>query len=94
MNDLYRSKVVEIHAWQWLLDNGEEEPPMWIDEALSKWPDIGGILVEPEPYPRLYIATLEDVETVTQGYWIIQGLEGELYPCKDSVFRAKYEPAT
>lgn len=25
------------------------------------------------------------------GDWLIRGVEGELYPCKDSVFRRTYE---
>lgn len=28
------------------------------------------------------------------GDWIITGVEGERYPCKDSIFRATYEEAT
>ena len=29
---------------------------------------------------------------VLPGDWIIEGLDGELYPCKDKVFQATYEP--
>ena len=31
--------------------------------------------------------------TAGRGDWIIRGVEGELYPCKDSVFQATYAPA-
>jgi len=27
-----------------------------------------------------------------EGDWIIKGLNGEMYPCKDDIFRATYEP--
>ncbi len=27
------------------------------------------------------------------GDWIIQGVKGELYPCKPDIFEATYEPA-
>jgi hypothetical protein len=27
------------------------------------------------------------------GDWVITGIKGEQYPCKDEVFRATYEPA-
>lgn len=27
------------------------------------------------------------------GDWIITGVKGERYPCKDDIFRAMYEPA-
>ena len=33
-----------------------------------------------------------DNVTVHPGDWIITGVQGEKYPCKDDVFRATYEP--
>jgi hypothetical protein len=41
----------------------------------------------------LRIPTLEGVMEATEGDWIIRGVEGELYPCKDSIFRKTYEEA-
>jgi hypothetical protein len=29
---------------------------------------------------------------VDEGYWLITGVEGEKYPCSDSVFRETYMP--
>jgi len=29
---------------------------------------------------------------VEAGDWVIQGVKGELYPCKDDIFRETYEP--
>lgn len=40
-----------------------------------------------------YVSTLEGPLTIRVGDWLIQGTEGEFYPCKDSVFRRKYEAA-
>ena len=40
----------------------------------------------------LAIETLEGVVTAGPGDWIIKGLEGEYYPCKDSIFKMTYEP--
>jgi len=37
------------------------------------------------------IKTLEGTMTASQGDWIITGLDGELYACKDSIFRRSYE---
>lgn len=37
------------------------------------------------------IHTLEGVMTANPGDWIIRGIKGELYPCKDDIFRATYE---
>jgi len=37
------------------------------------------------------IETLEGVMRANVGDWIIKGLIGEFYPCKDEVFQKKYE---
>lgn len=37
------------------------------------------------------IETLEGVHLVCPGDWIITGVAGEYYPCKDPIFRATYE---
>ena len=45
------------------------------------------------------IKTLEDgsgnmkvTHIATEGDWIIKGVAGEFYACKDSIFRETYEP--
>lgn len=49
--------------------------------------------VEECPYqPGLFsIETLEGKLYVSEGDWIITGVEGERYPCKDSIFQKTYE---
>lgn len=37
-------------------------------------------------------ATLEGVMRGQAGDWVIEGVQGEHYPCKDDIFRATYEP--
>ena len=37
------------------------------------------------------VGTAEGVMHGRTGDWLIRGVEGELYPCKDSVFRRTYE---
>jgi hypothetical protein len=41
---------------------------------------------------RHWVQTLEGPLVAKYGDWIITGTEGERYPCKPSVFAAKYEP--
>lgn len=41
-----------------------------------------------------FVGTLEGDMRVNDGDWIIRGVEGEIYPCKDSIFRATYEKVT
>jgi hypothetical protein len=38
------------------------------------------------------IDTLEGTMFVTPGDWIIEGVEGEFYPCKPAIFEKTYEP--
>ena len=40
----------------------------------------------------LIVETLEGDMRAQIGDWIIKGTKGEYYPCKDDVFRKKYEP--
>lgn len=41
----------------------------------------------------LFIKTLEGEMRADPGDWIIRGVKGEVYPCKDDVFQATYEEA-
>jgi hypothetical protein len=38
-----------------------------------------------------WIDTLEGGHIVCPGDWIVQGVQGELYPCKPDIFEATYE---
>ena len=40
---------------------------------------------------HLDIPTLEGVMTASEGDWIIKGVQGEFYPCRDDIFRQTYE---
>jgi hypothetical protein len=42
--------------------------------------------------PCIRIPTLEGEMTASLGDWIIQGVKGELYPCKPDIFEATYDP--
>lgn len=72
----YRKRPIVIHAEQW-------------------WPDvkIKGVEVTKDDFGyHARIKTLEGTMFVTQGDWIIKGVEGELYPCKPGIFEKTYEP--
>ena len=40
----------------------------------------------------LAIPTREGVMVGVENDWIIKGVKGELYPCKDEIFKLTYEP--
>jgi hypothetical protein len=91
----YRKKPVIVEAWHWLFNDQQESDPTWIIDGLNRWPDMNGLAFEPDHSdgPRISIATLEGVMTAIPGDYIIQGVKGELYPCKPDIFEATYEPA-
>lgn len=99
----FRKKPVVIEATQFIPDRDRYEAvgqvfddvPLWLTEAFGTevvrlLPDLGN--------PFLRIGTLEDgpngeaKHIASPGDWIIRGIAGELYPCKDGIFRDSYEP--
>ena len=91
----FRKKSVTVEAWHNyagdpVIDGapGLASPtPVWFDAASS-----AGQVV-PGPNGSLLILTLEGQMRANVGDWIIQGIKGELYPCKPDIFAATYEPA-
>lgn len=90
----YTKKPITVEAWRWLFTPEQDEPPVWMNDALNHWPDIGGAAFEPyhADGPRISIATLEGVMVARPGDFIIQGVKGEIYPCKPDVFEMSYDP--
>ena len=100
----FRKKPVVIEAWYWAFMPGGQSPPSWVNDALSKWPDAGGIAFWPDgnhgndgsiwaDKPHIAIKTLEGEMIAQPGDWIIRGVMGEIYPCKPDIFAVTYEPA-
>lgn len=86
----FRKKPVVIEAFQWTGDEGQTEDPEWIINALTDggaWFNNRGT-----PQVNIEIATLEGNHIANRGDYIIQGIKGELYPCKPDIFAATYEP--
>jgi hypothetical protein len=78
----YRKKPVVIEAFQWLPDKEANPAPAWLT-ASHHWFDG----------KNLMIGTLEGTMRADPGDWIIQGVKGEIYPCKPDIFEATYEAA-
>ena len=98
----YRKKPVVTEAFQMTRDQryGVAEWPDWLCAAWrgphppSMACITGGTLFIDETDPRrerLLIGTLEGVHEVSWGDFIIQGIQGELYPCKPDIFWATYD---
>jgi len=96
----FRKKPVVIEAFQMTKERRSDNSdwPEWLNAAWNKtWPEPGAVSCEDFPTSngtdRLVIATLEGTHLVSWGDWILQGVKGELYPCKPDIFAATYEPA-
>lgn len=76
----YRKKPVVIEALHFTADTG------W-DEVYEFCPDARPRNAE------LYIKTLEGEMHVSEGDYIIKGVNGEFYPCKPDIFEKSYELA-
>ncbi len=85
----YRKKSVVIEAEQF-----EPTRKPW-PEGVTQWEETTADEVGNVAAVRYHwrISTLEGLMAVRPGDWIITGVEGEHYPCKDSIFRKTYEPA-
>ena len=81
----YKKKPVVIEAFQWY---GEEV--QGFEVSTIELNNYG--LLKFEPIKHLMIPTLEGVMLANIGDWIITGVEGEVYPCKASIFEKTYEP--
>ena len=92
----YRKKPVVVEAYQW--ESWEtslakqHEWPQWLRDATWKAAHDTGSLFALDG--RACIKTLEGAHAVSDGDYIIQGIAGELYPCREDIFHATYEAVT
>jgi hypothetical protein len=94
-----KNKPVIIEAFQMTEERryDNSEWPQWLNEAWNKPVTEEGALfhcadgcLEGDPTP-LFIQTLEGTHKVGWGDFIIQGVSGELYPCKPDIFELTYD---
>jgi hypothetical protein len=80
----YRKRPVEVEAQQLTVENALN---------LSSWCS-GPILWDSQGEAiGVVVPTLEDPLRARIGDWIIQGIAGEFYPCRDDIFQATHELA-
>ncbi|MEU0098274.1 hypothetical protein [Streptomyces sp. NPDC006267] len=83
----YRKLPVEIEAVHLNSDTTPAKVAYWCGGRVAPHPEqnyTGGDLV-------IEIDTLEGTMRAEPGDWIIKGVKGEFYPCRDDIFRATYE---
>jgi hypothetical protein len=80
----FRKRPIEVRAVQWRGGNRDE---------IAAFDPAGRCTVSADG-AHLLIATLEGPLRAAIGDWIIEGVQGEFYPCKPDIFAATYEPSS
>jgi hypothetical protein len=78
----FRKKPVVIEAIRW---DGSVEAL----DAIREWQPACGVAGHEG---QLLIETAEGTLYAARGSWIIQGVAGEIYPCRPDIFAKTYEP--
>ena len=75
-------RPIEIEAVKW---DGSDE----VYELVREWSGNREVKVTNE---QLFVVTLEGTMAANKDEdWIIKGISGEVYPCKNSIFRKTYK---
>ena len=79
----YRKKPIVIDAVQFTEENRDE----WLAliDTHRVWSKEDGSL------DYAIVPTLEGDHRASPGDWIIRGIKGEIYPCREDIFRLTYE---
>jgi len=89
----FRKKPVVIEAVQIDKQMDLSSPEWWANAVQSNAVILHGMGKFTRDEPFVEIETLEGVMRGNRGDWIIQGVNGELYPCKPDIFQLTYEEA-
>jgi hypothetical protein len=85
----FRKKPVVVDAFKY----GKHPAPDWFKEMIADGkakPHVSPHSDNPF-FAYCHIVTLEGTMRADSGDWIIQGIKGEVYPCKPDIFEATYE---
>ncbi len=78
----FRKRPVTIEAMQLIDAASVLDIEEWINSSTT------GYNTNP---PTIWIDTLEGRMTANAGDWIIKGVNGEFYPCRDEIFIKTYQ---
>lgn len=94
-----------IEAWQWNFNENQEEPPIWINDALCRWPAKNSMAFWPDgnynpedvewgSTPHCVIKTnFPNKELiVAQTDYIMRRADGSIWRAAATPFEAFYEP--
>lgn len=82
----FRKRPIVIEARRFRTDAEASELAQWCGGQLHLAATLFDV------HPVIDIPTLEGTMRAYVGDWIIRGVAGEFYPCRDDIFTATYEP--
>lgn len=85
----FRKKTAVIDAYKFEKKIGPDTWPEWLTDAVKS----GTAYFQGGENPYLTIETLAGEMRVNLGDYVVRGVYGELYPCKEEIFLKTYEPA-
>lgn len=85
----FKKRSIIFNAWK--VKDFLYQPLSSLPESVADALRNGIIKCNIDPV-RYEIETLEGIMTANLDDWIIQGIKGELYPCKPDIFEMLYEP--
>ena len=88
---VFRKKPVMIEAVQLVKGMDICEPYWWAEAIQTNAVTLHGFGKFTRDVLTVDIPTLEGVMQGKEGDWIIQGVSGELYPCKPDIFALTYD---
>jgi len=85
-------KPVAIEAFQMTLERrwDNKDWPNWLNKAWNEEVGETGAMWCIDGGEQLYCGTLEGQHKITFDDYIIQGINGEIYPCKPDIFVKTY----
>ena len=90
----FQKKPVKVEARRVPSDaDAEKDITAYLNEyiALADWCSGKSFMMGDESKNHILIPTLEGDMRASPGDWIIQGVQGEFYPCKPDIFEETYE---
>ena len=62
-----------------------------LEHGMSEWRKRPVVVKAKQLRNAVQVKTLEGTMTGDVGDWLIKGVNGEFYPCKDDIFKKTYE---
>lgn len=88
---LYIKKPIAIEAFQYDGDLMDSDGRYYVPDWAVKSCEDGTMYYKPDTPGELYIRTPDGEMYVPVGSYILRGVEGELYPCRQDIFEKTYE---